>query len=162
MKVSLTLVDVNNLIGALSFDLENVVYAERQQVYHWKVFVARYANSKYRITVHRFSEFVDVYLIHQANIKSHDNFVGSNITKHFDYEVLDEEVYKFNIEHCHKSPIMFHITTFRGVLPNLYRNTYKYFPTDIERYTNSTISRQYDRAFSLMVKTEDPVNDVLK
>uniref|UniRef100_A0A0K0FR06 Nucleotide-diphospho-sugar transferase domain-containing protein n=1 Tax=Strongyloides venezuelensis TaxID=75913 RepID=A0A0K0FR06_STRVS len=80
----------------------------------------------------------------------------------FNYKGFDEKVYKFNIKHCHKSPIMFHVPTFHGVLSTIHQDTYKYFPTDKERYTNRTISRQYDAAFSLMVKTEDAVNDVLK
>uniref|UniRef100_A0A0N5A2A8 Peptide-O-fucosyltransferase n=1 Tax=Parastrongyloides trichosuri TaxID=131310 RepID=A0A0N5A2A8_PARTI len=80
----------------------------------------------------------------------------------FNYKGFDKNVYKFNIQHCIKSPIMFHIPTFHGILPTLHKNVFKYFPTDLDRYTNRSISRQYDAAFSLMVKTEDAVNDVLK
>uniref|UniRef100_A0A0K0FA81 Ankyrin-like protein n=1 Tax=Strongyloides venezuelensis TaxID=75913 RepID=A0A0K0FA81_STRVS len=57
---------------------------------------------------------------------------------------------------------MLHDPTFHGVLTTYHKNTYKYFPTDKERYANRTNSRQYDAAFFLMVKTEDAVNDILK
>uniref|UniRef100_A0A0N4ZI15 C2H2-type domain-containing protein n=1 Tax=Parastrongyloides trichosuri TaxID=131310 RepID=A0A0N4ZI15_PARTI len=81
---------------------------------------------------------------------------------HFRYKGFDKNVYNFNVKHCHKSPIMFHVPTFHGILPTLHNDVYKYFPTEKERYGNHSISREYDAAFSLMVKTEDAVNDVLK
>uniref|UniRef100_A0A0N4ZW27 C2H2-type domain-containing protein n=1 Tax=Parastrongyloides trichosuri TaxID=131310 RepID=A0A0N4ZW27_PARTI len=81
---------------------------------------------------------------------------------HFNYKGFDKGVYNFNVKHCHKFPIMFHVPTFHGILSTVHKDVYDYFPTDTKRYENRSISREYDAAFSLMVKTEDAVNDVLK
>ncbi|CEF69989.1 Protein of unknown function DUF1647 family-containing protein [Strongyloides ratti] len=81
---------------------------------------------------------------------------------HFNYKGFDKNLYKFNVNHCYKFSILLHVPTFHGILPTIHKYVYNYFPTDEERYTNRSISRQYDAAFSLMVKTEDAVENVLK
>uniref|UniRef100_A0A0K0EJ36 Nucleotide-diphospho-sugar transferase domain-containing protein n=1 Tax=Strongyloides stercoralis TaxID=6248 RepID=A0A0K0EJ36_STRER len=81
---------------------------------------------------------------------------------HFNYNGFDEKLYNFNVDHCYKFSILFHVPTFHGILPTIHKDVFKYFPTDKERYTNRSISRQYDAAFSLMIKTEDAVENVLK
>uniref|UniRef100_A0A0K0ECS6 Nucleotide-diphospho-sugar transferase domain-containing protein n=2 Tax=Strongyloides stercoralis TaxID=6248 RepID=A0A0K0ECS6_STRER len=78
------------------------------------------------------------------------------------YSGFDKKTYRFNIKHCHKSSFMFTVPTFHGILPTIHPTTLKYFPTDKERYINKTISREYDAAFSIIVKTKDTVNNVLK
>ncbi|CEF60906.1 Protein of unknown function DUF1647 family-containing protein [Strongyloides ratti] len=78
------------------------------------------------------------------------------------YSGFDKTVHKFNIKHCHKSSFMFTVPTFHGILSTIHPTTLKYFPTDKKRYTNRTISREYDAAFSIIVKTKDTVDNVLK
>uniref|UniRef100_A0A0N5C141 Nucleotide-diphospho-sugar transferase domain-containing protein n=1 Tax=Strongyloides papillosus TaxID=174720 RepID=A0A0N5C141_STREA len=78
------------------------------------------------------------------------------------YTGFDKNVYNFNVNHCHKSSFMFTVPTFHGILPTIHSKTLKYFPTEKKRYANKTISRQYDAAFSIIVKTKDTVDNVLK
>uniref|UniRef100_A0A0K0FTK3 DUF362 domain-containing protein n=1 Tax=Strongyloides venezuelensis TaxID=75913 RepID=A0A0K0FTK3_STRVS len=80
------------------------------------------------------------------------------------YSGFSKNVYKFNINHCHKADMLLTIPTFHGILSTTHPTTLKYFPTNFTKYDNTTnnIHRQYDAAFSITVKTKDIVNKVLK
>uniref|UniRef100_A0A0N4Z8M6 CAP domain-containing protein n=1 Tax=Parastrongyloides trichosuri TaxID=131310 RepID=A0A0N4Z8M6_PARTI len=78
------------------------------------------------------------------------------------YAGFDKNIYKYNIKHCQKASMMLNVPAFHGILSTVHSTTLKYFPTEKKRYANHAISRQYDAAFSIIVKTKDTVNNVLK